>query len=65
MVSKTLHLPLALIEKVDRYAEVRGVSRNVAFEELLTVATDGPQSLPFPVEMLRIALKAAGLKNPD
>ena len=38
MVTKSLYLPKPLCERVDRYAELRGLSRNRAFEELLKLA---------------------------
>lgn len=43
MVSKCLYLPKTLFSKVDKYASLRGISRNVAFEELLKVAFYGEE----------------------
>lgn len=60
MVTRSLYLPKSLIERVDRYAEVRNISRNVAFEELLSFAADGSGSLPISGEMLKLAFKEAG-----
>jgi len=63
MVARSLYLPKDLMERVDRYAEVRDISRNVAFEELLAVAADGPEALPISRAMLQLAFEEAGFKR--
>lgn len=58
MVDKNLHLPLSLVERVDRYANARKVSRNVAFEELLAYLMEGNAGIS--EEMFRLACREAG-----
>ena len=58
MGGKCLYLPVSLYEAVDRYAAVRRISRNVAFEELLSYLTKGDAGIS--EEMFRLACREAG-----
>jgi len=63
MVQKCLYLPEELMLEVDAYAQARGVSRNVAFEELLALALKGFDGVPASKAMVLQAFKAAGFSR--
>ena len=58
MSSKCLYLPNELLDRVDKYAEVRSVSRNVAFEELLAYVIKG--TTPIPEKIFELSCKESG-----
>ena len=61
MVDKCLHLPVKVIQAVDRYAEVRRISRNMAFEELLAYLTEGDAGIS--EGMFQLSCREAGFRK--